>query len=164
MPDILLSLGTGKFSEHVRSNSDPGPGPRFGVNVIDGARAYVQIGKDLVTNGTDCERIWDNFIRGSSFGADDAQKKARLQRLNVSIDGPKIELDAVHAMEHLEEITEKYFSRAQNLTLEDHPADQLEDVARQLIASLFYFEVQSRVMLTIWGQSYLPSFPYANCG
>lgn len=154
MPDILLSLGAGTFTEHhVRSNSDPGP--RFGINVIDGARAYVHIGKDLVANGLDCERIWDNFIRGSSFGVDDAQKTTRLHRLNVPILGPKVDLDAVDSMEKLEQITEQYFSRSQNLMQDGHPAQQLDDIAGQLTASLFYFEVQRRVKLTLWGQYHL---------
>jgi len=163
MPDILLSLGTGTFTDHhIRSNSDPGP--RFGINVIDGARAYVQIGKDLIANGLDCERIWDNFICGSSFGADDAHKARRLHRLNVPIHSPKTDLDAVDSMEKLEDATMQYFSRAQNLMQDNHLAQKLDDIAGQLIASLFYFEVQSRVKLTISGPSRLAKLLCAKHG
>jgi hypothetical protein len=159
MPDIILSLGTGTFTEHhTRSNSDAGP--RYGINIVDGVRAYVQIGKDLVANGLDCERIWDNFVRGNSFDADDAQKTTRLRRLNVPIHGPKIDLDAVNSMDKLRDITEQYFSRANNLMQENHPAQQLDDISGQLIASLFYFEVQSRVKLTILGSC--PDFSVGN--
>ena len=140
LPDILLSIGTGYFPE-VRMRTGE-PGPRVGIGLVNGAKAFVQVGRDVIEEGLDCERTWEDYVQCTVSEA--SERKNRLHRLTLPIGGPKIDLDAVDKMPELEELTKAYYSRNHGI---------IDKVAGQLVASLFYFSIVSRVAMTVTGMS-----------
>jgi hypothetical protein len=138
LPDIVLSIGTGYFPDaKVRTGE---PGPRVGIGLVNGAKAFVQVGRDVIEEGLDCERTWEDYVQCTVSEA--SERKNRLHRLTLPIDGPKIDLDAVDKMPELEERTKTYYTRNHGI---------IDKVAGQLIASLFYFSFVSRVAMTVTG-------------
>jgi hypothetical protein len=153
LPDILLSIGTGHFPDaKVRTGE---PGPRVGIGLVNGAKAFVQVGRDFIEEGLDCEKTWEDYVQCTISEA--SERKNRLHRLTLPIDGPKIDLDAVDKMAELEERTKRYYGRNQNI---------IDKVAAQLVASLFYFSLVSRVAMTVTGNLRRPfrSGKVANTG
>jgi Patatin-like phospholipase len=146
LPDVLLSLGTGMFPEAKNRTGEPGP--RYGVGIVDGVKALVQISRDAIESDLDCEKAWDDYVQCTVSESSD--KRHRFHRLTLPIYGPKIELDAVDKMEELQRLTEKYYETQPDADA-GSPSRQLDDVAAQLIASLFYFDLSSKVHLTITG-------------
>ena len=146
LPDVLLSLGTGVFPEAKDRTGEPGP--RYGVGIVDGVKALVQISRDAIESHLDCEKAWDDYVQCTV--SENSDKRNRFHRLTLPIYGPKIELDAVDKMEELRRLTEKYYEMPPH-AVAGSPSRQLDDVAAQLIASLFYFDLASKVQLTITG-------------
>jgi hypothetical protein len=153
LPDILLSIGTGHFPDaRVRTGE---PGPRVGIGLVNGAKAFVQVGRDFIEEGLDCERTWEDYVQCTV--SDVSERKNRLHRLILPIDGPKIDLDAVDKMPELEERTKRYYGIHQSI---------IDKIAGQLVASLFYFSLVSRVAMTVTGNLRRPvrSGKVANTG
>lgn len=152
LPDILLSLGTGCFPDASAPAGDPGP--RFGINIVSGVKAFYQIGIDAIQSELDCERTWQEYIQRGFPG--DVEKSDRFHRLSLPITGSKIELDAVNSIEELEHLTRAYYrdsNLGSNLTSTGpSPSHLLDEIAVQLIASLFYFEVTGVNKLKVFGK------------
>ena len=138
LPDVLLSLGTGFFPDAKLQTGEPGP--RIGIGLVDGVKAFVQIGRDAVESELDCEKTWEDYVQCTV--PENSEKRNKFHRLTVPLYGPKIELDAVDKMSELQSRTRAYYKENSHL---------IDKVAGQLIASLFYFDLVSRVHLTITG-------------
>lgn len=138
LPDVLVSISTGYFP-NAKPHTD-GPGPRINIGLLDGVKAFVQIGRDAIESDLDCERTWDDFVQCTVPAG--SAKGDHLHRLTLPVAGPRIELDAVDKMSELEELTKNYYSVN---------AGFIEKIACQLVASLFYFELASRVAMTVTG-------------
>jgi hypothetical protein len=105
-------------------------------------KAFVQIGRDAIESDLDCERTWDDFVQCTVPAG--SAKRDRLHRLTLPVAGPRIELDAVDKMSELEDLAKNYYSVN---------AGVIEKIACQLVASLFYFVLASRVAMTVTGMS-----------
>jgi len=138
LPDVLVSIGTGFFPD-VKVNSGD-PGPRTGIGLVNGAMTFVNIAKDAIETELDCEKTWEDYVQCAVPEGND--RRNRYHRLTLEIHGPKIELDAVNEMSRLQDLTRAYYKENTYL---------IDNVAGQLIASLFYFNVVSRVSMTVTG-------------
>jgi len=136
-PDILVSIGTGYFPDVKTKSSDPGPS--IGIGLVNGVKTFVKIARSSVENQLDCERTWDEYIQCTL--SEHSEMKSRFHRLSLRINGPKIDLDAVDELDKLEYLTKQQYDRA----------GPVNEVAGQLIASLFYFEEVTRVAGCIIG-------------
>ncbi len=140
LPDIVVSVGTGIFPDAEAAKQKHDPGPRYGVGLINGVKTFVHIGVDAVAQCLDCERVWDNYVQGVFPQTGDMSM--RFHRLNVSFDGEKIELDRVDKMNDLEQKTQHFFQSENTAGLSNQQASRsLDNIAMQMIATLFYFEV-----------------------
>ncbi|KAK5051360.1 hypothetical protein LTR84_003012 [Exophiala bonariae] len=134
LPDIALSVGTGIFPEAKAARQKHDPGPRYGAGVIDGVKTFIHIGVDAVAQCLDCERVWENYVQGVL--PNNNNTSMRFHRLNVPFSGDKIELDHVDKMDDLENRTNQYFAS----DTQQH-SQKLDEIAMQMTATLFYFEV-----------------------
>ena len=137
-PDVLVSIGTGYFPDVKTKSSDPGPA--IGIGLVDGVKAFINIAKGFGENQLDCERTWNEYMQ-CTF-SDQPEMQNRFHRLSLKINGSKIDLDAVDQLDKLEHLTKQQFH---------NKSRGISDVAGQLIASLFYFEVITRVGPRITG-------------
>jgi hypothetical protein len=81
----------------------------------------------------DCERTWDEYYDLAAPPISGPSSK-RLFRINPTIRGVLPALDEVHRMGELRREVQEYLAKAQPRTVE---------VARQLVASSFYFKLDS---------------------
>jgi hypothetical protein len=139
-PDMVLSIGTGCFPDDKSVTHDPGP--RYGVGLIDGMKNFFHIAKGAIREDLDCEKAWQEYVE--CLAPEFSDRRQRLHRLSVPFTGPKIELDAVNRMDELEACTEAYYKDPRAFA-------EINDVAAQLISSLFYFEKTNKIHLTIKG-------------
>ena len=147
LPDLMLSIGTGYFPDaRVRSGE---AGPRFGIGIVDGVKALVHLGRDAIESGLDCEKTWTEFFN-CSF-PESQEKARRLLRLSLPVNGPKIELDDVHKMTKLKELTLEHYTSPRGSA-----SHQISDVAARLVASLFYFDLCTKQGAAITGNSLFP--------
>lgn len=137
--DVLVSIGTGYFPDVRRRSGDPGP--TTGIGFVNGAMVFANIAKDAIESELDCEKTWEDFLHHAA--PEGHERRNRFHRLTLPIQGPKIGLDAVDEMENLQSWTKAHWEKNSNL---------IDKVAGQLIASLFYFDVVSRVSLTVTGK------------
>lgn len=138
-PDVLVSIGTGKFPDVKTKSSDPGPAIDTGL--FSGAKTFINIAKGFGESQLDCERVWNEYMQSTL--SEHPEMQNRFHRLNPQIKGPKIDLDAVDQLEKLESIAKQEFNAK---------SQGISDLAAQLIASLFYFKVITRVGTQIAGQ------------
>lgn len=137
-PDVLVSIGTGYFADVKVKSSDPGPA--IGTGLIDGVKTFINIARGFGENQLDCERTWQEYIQCTL--SEQPEVKNRFHRLSPVVRGPKIDLDAVGELENLQNLTKQQF------TVKNR---EITEIAGQLIASLFYFEVVTRVGPRITG-------------
>ena len=145
IPDIVISLGTGKYADHdggVRSaNSST---MRYVKSIIPrGIRAKVATSYDMVLSTLDCEREWDDFI--SSKGDDD-RFISICHRLDVGLENEPPKIDAVKSLSTLELQTRNYLRKGPQRHMPylnsdyDSAYAHIRIVARRLIATLFCFD------------------------
>ena len=103
---------------------------------------YLHIARDAVREDLDCEKTWNEYVQ--CVAPDLGDRRQRLHRLSIPFNGPKIALDAVSRMPELEARTKKFYEDAGAFA-------QVNEIAAQLIASLFYFERTTKVHMTIKG-------------
>ncbi|KAK9417273.1 putative PNPLA domain-containing protein [Seiridium unicorne] len=132
VPDIILSLGTGSSASLTRASSDYTSAPRKGV--ITHGRQLYSILRNNMDQTLDCDRAWEDFFDGiTSTTSTTAFAISRYRRINPDL-GTVPALDEKDRMEELRRKVQETLQR-------DQP--RLRDIARQLIASTFYFELIS---------------------
>jgi hypothetical protein len=145
LPDVLVSLGTGHFPDVRRKSGEPGP--TTGIGFVNGAMVFANIAKDAIESELDCEKTWEDFVHHAALEGN--ERSHRFHRLTLAVHGPKIGLDAVDEMQNLQDLTKAHYDKNTHV---------IDKVAGQLIASLFYFDVVSRVSLTVTGNLRLFSY------
>lgn len=130
-PDLLLSIGTGFHASTQASSINPGPESEPGINGY--LRRKLKLVLDAIQDNLDCEKAWSNFIERLSLPEDEERRK-KYQRLNPSFPYSLPKLDEFTQMEKLQQETRASFLQYPRV---------YELVADTLIASLFFFEMQS---------------------
>lgn len=146
-PDIVLSIGTG----HKRSepNEATGESPSFGRAAsepqLSGSNSkkewahkprWAQLWGVLVhrvRDILDSDRRWDDFLRDIDASSNTVTQQ-RYQRINVDLGRDPPELDDVNEVDWMRTRTENRLKNVPKYQL------QIREVARQLIASCFFFE------------------------
>ncbi|KAK1832963.1 acyl transferase/acyl hydrolase/lysophospholipase [Podospora conica] len=129
-PDVMLSIGTGSVdpSDSVtvkcfRMRKQPG--------VFSNWRHLLKILMNNMELALDCDRIWDEYYQLAAPSVSAPSK--RLFRINPSITGTLPALDDVNRMAGLQREVRRWLATE----------PQIAKVARQLVASSFYFDLVS---------------------
>ena len=140
-PDIVVSIGSGIcIDERGRIQPHRRGGGGWKMLLPAKVRKMVNTGIDMVASTLDCQREWEEVVKLHP------QLEKRFHRLDVGILDNKLPaLDEVDKMEELEELSKAYLASDSDIGRRDFNASSgsarthLQTVARQLLASLFYF-------------------------
>ncbi|KAK1829692.1 hypothetical protein QBC39DRAFT_125502 [Podospora conica] len=140
-PDIVVSIGSGIcIDEHGRIQRHRRSGGGLKMLLPPRLRKMVDTGIDMVASTLDCQREWDEVVKLHP------QLEKRFHRLDVGIFDNKLPaLDDVDKMKELEELSRAYLAKNSETGRRDFNAStgsahtHLQTVARELLASLFYF-------------------------
>lgn len=133
VPDIFLSLGTGSSThlERVRSiGSEHMPAAQKGL--LSHVQHLYGILRSSLEQTLDCDRAWDDYIPSVTTAFPKSFSSSRFLRINPNV-GSIPALDEKNKMAELR-------IRVRDSQEEE---DRIDEVARQLIASTFYFELLS---------------------
>lgn len=143
-PDILLSIGT-SYNGVNRADRDFSHSHRQELGHEAEASQHdtstnrriitpsiINILKSRVENILDAERTWLSFMSDAARG--DGEFKTRYRRINPNIEEDPPQLDEVKKLPHLKK-------RMQQIVKYEEFQNQTKEIARQLVASLFYVEV-----------------------
>ncbi|KAK0631476.1 hypothetical protein B0T14DRAFT_3900 [Immersiella caudata] len=132
-PDVMLSIGTGHaeptdsatIQGYNKTSEHPG--------MLSNWRHLFQILRNNMKLALDCERIWDEYYNFTVPSLPGPSSK-RLIRINPTIRGVLPALDEVHRMDELRRDVRSYLETAK---------PRIDEVAHQLVASSFYFQLDS---------------------
>ena len=128
-PDIVVSVGT-TLRLNPRELSQPSSPPRVGV--LSHGKSLYKMAVDRIASTLDSEKTWDNYI---SVLQPPPIYRPRYVRLNPQLKQEPPRLDEVHRMIPLQKLIRERWR-------DDR---KLRQVAVQLIASSFYFEISAPV-------------------
>lgn len=138
--DILLSLGTGKVEEPGKSSNTASTTPKQPTIFRDLQRKFNLLQANLDAS-LDCDLAWQNFERlqaPKTRGQPDSSSCSNLIRLNPVLPDKIPELDEKDKLgEFRGQVTDWATKQAQS--------ERIDQVARKLIASSFYFETNTRI-------------------
>lgn len=130
-PDIILSIGTSFNPNSSRRKNQKRPSaPHLGV--LNHAKQLIKIAIDHISSTLDSEKTWKDYIDVLNPQSADED---RYVRLNPQLSGDPPALDEVYSIEGLQ---------AEVRQLMRAKGDTIKRVARQLIATSFYFEISGR--------------------
>jgi len=142
--DIILSIGTGYAAEFGGKARKSQSADTLKSLSQFGLVAKIALMRLVIENTLDCQKMWHVFKK--SLGLD-SRLLSKCHRINVPL-GPGLrpcEMDDVDEMEAMKKEAEAFVEqRSQNVaqTVQDEFSAKIERIARQLVASLFYLEVQ----------------------
>lgn len=124
-PDVVVSVGTmycGKYEPKRKAKWVSSP-----KGIVAHFKFLAKMASDHLHTSLDSQRTWDEFlsVRGPS-----RQDSARYVRLNPELDVHPPKLDEVDQLEYLEDLTRFHMGGSH----------QIQTLARQLVATCFYFE------------------------
>ncbi|KAK6860680.1 hypothetical protein PG995_004316 [Apiospora arundinis] len=132
LPDMILSLGTGGSASLSRASSEHMSEARKGV--FNHGRQLYSILRNNMEQTLDCERSWNEFYDNMiTVLATTPFTTSRFRRLNPDVGI----IPALDEKDKIEDLRRK----ARESLRRDQP--RIQDVARQLIASTFYFELNT---------------------
>lgn len=123
-PDVVLSIGTA-FNQNASPAVEKAGPLRRGV--ISHGKALYKMAKNHIALSLDSETTWTTYMNVLQLQPID---EPRYVRLNPRLIEDPPGLDEVHRMRYIQNLTRDKFSND----------DRIRKVARQLIASSFYFE------------------------
>ncbi|KAI0003957.1 hypothetical protein F4779DRAFT_621638 [Xylariaceae sp. FL0662B] len=129
-PDLLLSIGTGSSPTLSRSESEHMAAAPKGI--FSHGRQLYSIMRSNLKQTLDCERAWEDYFAGVTTTLPRSFSTSRFLRINPIIN----EVPALDEKEKMDSLRVKVQE-----SLRRDP--QIKEVARQLIASTFYFELIS---------------------
>lgn len=127
-PDVVVSIGTlfcGKTEK--KRTTKLGSSPK---GILAGSVSVAKIASDHSHTTLDSQRTWEEFIQVRGLARHD---RGRYIRLNPELDIQPPRLDEVEQLSYLEEMT-RFLMGGEY---------KLQRLARQLVATCFYFEVVS---------------------
>jgi hypothetical protein len=124
-PDIVVSIGTlfCAKTENKRTAKWP-PSPK---GIVNNFKFLAKMASDVLHTTLNSQRTWEEFI---SVRRPAGPEKGRYIRLNPELNVQPPKLDEVDQLAYLEEVTRFHI-------IGDH---KLQTLARQLVATSFYFE------------------------
>lgn len=123
-PDVVVSLGTQYCSKTKDRAAMQRPAPR---GMVSHARFLRRMAVDHVNTSLDSERTWKDFLAIKSPRGED---RKRYVRINPETDREPCNLDETAKLADLRDTTRLHVADSQDLKL----------LARQLVATCFYFE------------------------
>jgi len=134
-PDILLSLGTGYTSTDLEDNEKA---PEAYTSA-QGAIGYISRLKIIVSHQTsrqlNSQRIWEDFLEKMGINSDrDSTRKKKYRRIDLHFHNGLPKLHQVDQLSAIESQVDEHFKVPANFAI-------LEEVAAQLVASLFYLRL-----------------------
>ncbi|KAI2627754.1 hypothetical protein GGR54DRAFT_430692 [Hypoxylon sp. NC1633] len=130
VPDLFLSIGTGSSPALSRAESEHMSAARKGI--FSHGRHLYGILRSNLEQTLDCERAWDDYFSSVTSALTKQFSTSRFLRINPNV-GKIPALDEKDKMGGLRQQVQR--------TLRYDP--RVKDVARQLLASTFYFELIS---------------------
>lgn len=131
-PDIVLSIGTGIQATEIKSKDKANTIlHRF---VPRGLMRMIAVGIQSVSSTLDCQREWNSFRSSIDH---EPELLERCHRLNVALADEPPRLDDVSKIAALK-------SEAANFFAAKTTREEVQRIARQLVASLFYFVLLER--------------------
>ncbi|ORY63334.1 acyl transferase/acyl hydrolase/lysophospholipase [Pseudomassariella vexata] len=128
IPDLFLSIGTGYSASLTRNMSENKATVERGV--FNHGRQLYKILRNNMEQTLDCERAWDDYFASVATASTKLFCASRFLRINPDV-GSIPALDEKDKMHDLRKTVQASLRR--NL--------RIKDIARQLIASSFYFEL-----------------------
>ncbi|KEZ46452.1 hypothetical protein SAPIO_CDS0780 [Scedosporium apiospermum] len=133
--DLLVSLGTGLVEDIEDTTPAEEPPPNQGGWIRWkkwlGSLELIQTAINHISNSLNSQRTWAQFEK------DNQSERERIIRLNNKLNPPFAELHDVHRIQGLEEETRQYWQKDRECK------EMLDSLARRLLASSFYFVVNS---------------------
>jgi len=129
-PDLHISIGTGTIRGVIATAAEGRVGGLL-RQATGGVGMRVQIAKDAVRDIMNSETVWHNFCQPLT-----ERDKSRYRRLNVPFTEEVPAMHDVSSLLVLQETAHTYCSTQE-------VAMQLKSIARQLVASTFYFDFES---------------------
>jgi hypothetical protein len=127
-PDLVLSLGTASSARLRRSESSRAPATR---GVISYSSDLISLTKTFIHSSIQCNGIWEAYIKHLPK----ADSSARYIRINPELLDAVADIDDVDKMTPLQKEVESW--------LDNQPI--VRQVAMQLIATCFYFELMESI-------------------
>lgn len=129
-PDVFLSVGTGSSISLERQTSERMSAAKKGI--VSHGMNLLNILKKNMETALDCERIWDDFFASVATSLQHGTT-SRYHRINPRLEG---EIPALDEKDKMGQVRRA----ARAALLKDHA---IERIARQLLASTFYFQLAS---------------------
>lgn len=147
-PDIILSIGTGYCPTVRRSRATAAKGVLRRQGAVLNFRELYKVAVDHIESSLDSEKAWIDYM---NILMPPESHRHRYRRLNPCLEHDPPALDAVPAMKSFQ-------CDVRELMMND---SQIPEVARQLVASSFYYENIGRMKILSNGytqyQGQLPS-------
>lgn len=124
-PDILLSIGTSHNPQSHKRVPEKPVAPKLGV--FSHGKSLLKIAIDHIASTVDSERLFRNYMSILPFTGD---HQSRYVRINPQLSEDPPPLDGVNRLSYLQAVVRGQM--AESL--------EVKRVAKQLIASSFYFE------------------------
>lgn len=141
IPDIIISVGTGLQEGSSQIAKKPNRAARLLLKVTPkGLVDKVGVVYDMVKSTLDCERQWREFYQSINW---DEPHRARCHRLNIGLRAEPPKLDDVGSLIWLKDVAATYLSpehKGYSNSMYTNAHEHVTVVARQLIATLFYFQ------------------------
>lgn len=130
-PDVFLSVGTGSSISLERQTSERMSAAKKGI-VSHGMTLFNILKKNMET-ALNCDRIWEDYFASVATKLQPGTTTSRYHRINPRLEGEVPALDEKDKMGQVRR-------SARAALLKDHA---VERIARQLLASTFYFQLAS---------------------
>ena len=139
-PDLLLSVGSGNSPElhgyedrkhHTITNARTG--------IVSHGRKLYNIARMNMEVTLDCERSWNDYFASVATGMGTTMATSKYARVDPQIPGPE-PFPQLDEKDRVREVQKKAYDV---LTAPGWDSKKISTIARQLIASSFYFDLTS---------------------
>lgn len=127
VPDLFLSIGTGSSPTLSRAGSEKMTPIRKGI--FSHGRYLYGILRSTLEQALDCEKAWDDYIRGVTTSLSSSFSTTRFIRINPNV-------DEIPALDDKIKVASLRMKAREALKVDP----RVPGIGRRLIASTFYFE------------------------
>jgi hypothetical protein len=135
-PDIVLSLGTSYYPHSRKAVPEKAAMPKLGV--FSHGKSLLKIAIDHIASTLDSEKVFQNYMSILPFTGD---HRLRYVRINPQLSEDPPRLDEVDRLSYIQTIVRGQMAES----------PQIKKVARQLVATSFFFEKAEAAKIHIDG-------------